>query len=1464
MSPSISIYAGKKEKPSVKPDLLKVDNRKALEKWSERHGTKPKNNLGALSAASTFSSMQQKSLHAENQTQAQKFNAGLLYSYTWDEDYPPYGVYSFEASDPVSFSKLYVRYDSPANGGAFFANDKYYFTSYVMDDWGWDYSVTTYVVNCSTWKLETSYDQTLYHMASDLAYDPIKKVAYGCFYGGEDVYVWGYMDPANECGVTQIAVLGGELVAVAINSVGEAYGITNSGTLVKINKETGELTSIGYTGITPAYMQTATFDENNTLYWAAGFTDGSTGLFTVDLTNGHVTRVVAFQNDEEVIALYPEPAPVAEGAPAEASNLSLSFEGANLTGSLSFDVSNLNNLGETMTESVNYVVTLDGVEKYTGVANTGSNTVAVSVNNAGNHSFGVKLSNSKGECKAVYILKWIGIGRPYAVTDLSMTKTGDMQATLKWTAPTASLDSNYFDASRLSYTIIRMPENVTVANNVKDTQYVDNMEFEGQAYISYKVVPYADDVAGEQATSNGIVFGSAFIPPVTFDLDSEDNFNLFTIIDNNETPALDSGCWQYSPSAGCVGYNTGSVDGDDWFITPDIRLEAGRIYLFSYDVLCYSDYWPDKYAVYMGQGTTIEAMKTNLLEPTTIYWEDYRRPVIKVTVENDGIYNFGFHALSEAGGAFFLIDNISVTPSYKLKAPAASTEMTVKAGEKGALNATVSFKAPTMAVDSTELTSISEIQILRGETVVKTFSEVEPGKAYSFTEDNLEQGMAEYQVVAYNSYGSGVEVSASAWVGIDTPVEPEVSMNIVNGHPHITWTAPSEIGANGGYVDTAALKYIIYRPSDDKVLAQDFAGFEYTDEETTIPETGSQAIYQYGVFAQSTTGIGDAGVGFVISGEKYSMPFNESFAYGTTSKLWVRSSTSDDYWVIDDGWNGTPQDGDEGELILTPSTPGSEATIFSGKIDMTQAHNPTLSFYIKPMSYDDNGFAETSAEDDRIDIEIASTDFKFKMVKSIRPVDFETGIYTRVEVPLDEYAGKDFVLISFHAINGGARSPLCIDNISLVNTYDDNLKLKDFSLPTTVDVLSSCQATVTVYNDGRNAAEGYKVNLYKGDTLVGSETATEPLTYLSSNTFTFDLTVSSDWNEVETFTAEVVAAKDENADDNKATCNLTVIRPEMPEVTDFTGTVDTSNNFNFTWSAPNLEENLNVVEDFESYTHGSYKTVGNWTMIDEDGVFGFDDFKVGDDYIDIPHSLNKVAWMVINPTTAGVNIEANPGWAPHSGKQMLVSFCNWELDNDDWAVTPQLSGNAQTVSFWAKSGKADSGDVIYVYYSKDGVDIDDFIRVEKVNLTDQWTKYEYELPKGAKYFAVRYYKYNGYAVLMDDFSFEKAPSGGGFDLQILGYNIYCNGEKVNDELITTTSYTLQEGKAGTYAVSVVYNAGESKISNTIYLESSFVNNIYVEEDNKYPTYDLQGRRVNHLENGNIYIRNGRKFVFKKN
>lgn len=1464
MSSGTSMYGAKSGDASAGPDLKKVETKKAMEKWNTLHCMKSKAQGGNLSASSMFASksIANPLLRGVEAQQARSFKAAVLYSDLWDEDYPQYGVYGFTAADPVSFSRYYVKTDAPQNGGAFFANGRYYFTSYETDEWGSESYFTTYVVDTNTWKLVTSYDQTEYHMATCLSFDPISGYAYGCFYGGEDIYMWGYMDPNNECGVTQLALLEGELVAVAVNTIGEAYGITNSGYLVKIDKESGELTAIGATGITPAYMQTAVFDETNTLYWAVGFTDGSTGLFTVDTTNGHVARVVAFESQEEIVALDPEPLPEADGVPAQVKNLTLNFPDGVLSGTVTFDVPTVDNKGEALTGVVTYIISVDGVDKYHGTATVGgTESVDVTVESVGNHNIGVRLCNTVGECRALYEVKWIGVGRPLAVTDLTMTKTADMQATITWTAPTESENGNYFDAARLSYTITRLPENVVVAKGIKATQYIDDMSFDGQAYISYKVTVYADDVAGKPTTSNGAVFGSAFVPPVTFDLDSEANFNLFTIIDTNETPSSDSGRWQYSPSGGCAGYNTGTVDGDDWFITPDISLEAGRQYLFSYDVLCYSDYWPDKYAVYMGQGNTIEAMTTELVPPTTIYWDEYRRPVIKVSVETSGVYNFGFHALSEAGGAFFLIDNISVSPSFSLSAPAAATDVKVVAGENGAFNATVTFTAPTLTVEGKELASISEIKVLRDDNVVATLNEVAPGKEYSVKENDMDSGMAQYSIVAVNASGEGEPATGEAWVGIDTPVEPTVSADIVDGHPHITWTAPEGRGANGGYVDTAALKYIVYRPTDDKILAYDTESFEYTDTDVTVPETGEQSVFQYGVYAHSAAGIGNPGSAFVVGGDKYALPFHESFPSGTTDNLWVISSSYGDSWIIDDAWNGSPQDGDNGELMLVPYTPGSESTIFSGKIDMTAAHNPVLTFYVYPMAYDDNGFAETSPEDDRVDVEVAGPDFKFNVVKSFRTMDLEAGKYNLIEIPLDEFVGKDFIQIGFFAHNGGARSPLMLDNISVVNGFDNNLSLKSFELPASADVFSTVTSQVTVYNDGKNTAESYAVSLYRGDELLGTVQCDEPLARYESKTVSFDVTVTAEWRNEETLTANVVSQNDENEADNSMDKVIAVIRPNMPLATDLAAVTDDNDNFTFTWTAPDLEENPNVVESFEGYDHGAYKNVGDWTMIDADEVMGFDDFKVGDDYIDIPHAFSQTAFMVINPAKCGIDLTANPGWMPHSGDRMLVSFCNWELDNDDWVITPRLSGNAQTVSFWAKSGKADSEDAIYVYYSKDGVADEDFSRMDKIQLTDEWTKYEFELPAGANYFAVRNYKKSCYAVLLDDFSFEKLRSEDDTTLEVLGYNLYCEGVKVNSELITDTTYTVADGATGNYAVTVVYNVGESDPSERVYVVRSGVNGIEEDED-MYPTYDLQGRVVRHLENGQVYIHKGRKFVYR--
>ena len=70
-------------------------------------------------------------------------------------------------------------------------------------------------------------------------------------------------------------------------------------------------------------------------------------------------------------------------------------------------------------------------------------------------------------------------------------------------------------------------------------------------------------------------------------------------------------------------------------------------------------------------------------------------------------------------------------------------------------------------------------------------------------------------------------------------------------------------------------------------------------------------------------------------------------------------------------------------------------------------------------------------------------------------------------------------------------------------------------------------------------------------------------------------------------------------------------------------------------------------------------------------------------------------------------------------------------------------------------------------------------------------------------------------MLIDDISFVDASSSS--DLTILGYNVYRDGSKLNDEVVTETQFSYVPEVCGGISkinVTVVYNEGESLYSNT--------------------------------------------------
>ena len=97
---------------------------------------------------------------------------------------------------------------------------------------------------------------------------------------------------------------------------------------------------------------------------------------------------------------------------------------------------------------------------------------------------------------------------------------------------------------------------------------------------------------------------------------------------------------------------------------------------------------------------------------------------------------------------------------------------------------------------------------------------------------------------------------------------------------------------------------------------------------------------------------------------------------------------------------------------------------------------------------------------------------------------------------------------------------------------------------------------------------------------------------------------------------------------------------------------------------------------------------------------------------------------------------------------------------------------------------------------------------------DKWTKYTFTLPEDAKYFAINCVSENSYALLIDEITYESTEP---MSLSLLGFNVYRDGEKVNDELLEEGYYVDTNAPAGShyYNVTTVYDKGESAFSNQV-------------------------------------------------
>lgn len=1356
-------------------------------------------------------------------TSIPQLNGIMIYSSAWGYNTKP-GLYSLPSSTSESFEMIIPE----AYGSGIVKDDRLYVVSHIyFPDLDLNYPRLT-VYDTET-KREIFYEN--YNSSPDwsilpidMSIDPISGDVYGITYNdtfsGYQLSRITFTDSSvsSEC----IAPLDPDYNwnSMAFDSNGAIYAISKDNevvgdeylcvksTLNKIDKTTGAITTIGDTGLCPEYSTSATIDHaSGRMFWTVCPYENVSYLAEVNLNTGEATILKTFGNAEEITSLYALTTEAEAEAPAKVTNLEASFVNGSLSGKITFTAPTTFYNGKPASGALSYTILANDEEVAKGSTTFGGKVSAdVTMPTEGRYKIIVKVGNEAGESPAASTTVVVGTGIPYA-TPYAFLKYSDGRMTLNWSPVEESTDGGYIDPTRVTYTVVRYPGAKEVAKDIYATSFSENIPVP-PSFISYYytvTTNYAGKYS-EPTTSNSIGIG-AILPPYDETFDSEESLSGWTIIDVNG----DMRRWMWSSWNNLrISFNN-SMAMDDWAITPGIQMEAGSAYELSFDVYGDGGNETETIEVKMGSANTVEGMATTIVQPTDIMAIKDSPLTIRTTITPSvsGVYYIGFHGISAPDQYMLNLDNVKIASALNSEAPAAPEDMSVIADRQGQLKATVSFTAPDKTIAGIVIVQpFTKVEILRDGEVVKTLDNVNPKDKVSYEDTPLKSGTYDYAARCYNTFGQGAMAYASAYVGVNVPSQPE-SVSIVEtpneGEVTVSWS-PVTTDIEGLSIPASEVSYVIAAPSKDgwSPLHENISGTSYTFR-ATIKD---QDMVQYAVFAKTEGGMGEGTPTPMIPVGPAYPELHESFANATVSNLWgTQVIQNAEFGLFTDESGFSSQDGDNGFLGMIGENLDDSASFFSGKISLEDMENPTLSFYIFNLANNNAnlinvGVKESGAKD-------------YSEVKSVRISDVcEPGQWGKVVISLDAFKGKT---IQFELTGVVKIYPyIFIDNINLVSTPANDLSISSIVTPETVIAGRDFNVTVSVTNEGSAEASGYNVNLFEDSVEVDSASGGK-LAPGATASFTFTRHANPLSAEEVEFSASVIYSKDSNLANNASeTVKVYATESTLPSPENLSISSD-SNGIQLSWATPDLSKIkpaiiTDDVENAESFAFG----MEGWKFVDVDGepVGGIDAISGGT--LNIPNVIGGVtpaSFFIFDSSLPqfGSALEA------FSGDKYLASlFRADDGQTDDWAISPELNGEAQRISFIAKSlsSTPEEAEHVQVLYSTGSNDISDFKAVEDFRtVPSKWTRMSFSLPDGAKYFAIRSSSMASFMLMIDDITF--TPAINLDDYKVTGYNVYRESVKINEKDVAELAYQDPAGEADhTYVVTAIYeNKGESGPSN---------------------------------------------------
>lgn len=1329
----------------------------------------------------------------------------------------PAGVYGFQAARPISFDAITTGVSRANGGGAVVGNTMYVvnYTYYASWNLLWG---SLYAYDTNTWKQIGSSKSVGSSNASliaiDTDVDPTTGLVYGCTYAnglaGLQISQIDYQNASS----TVVAATDSMYVGMAFDASGQLYGISSNGYLSKVDKTNGQATVIGYTGVKPgSSIQSADIDLNSgKMYWAAVDTLSATHLYEVNLSTAKATLISDMPGNEQVSMLTVPASNTSADAPSVAEDMTVSFSGASLSGNVSFKIPTVTFLDHPLSGNVNYTIYDGSNVVKTGTAAAGAQ-VSEQINvEGGMTTVTVVLSNAAGESKPVKRTLWTGYDQPEAPT-VSLKALGAV-ATVSWTRVKNSVHGGTFNAADVTYDVMRLPDSVVVATGLTDSSYVDIVPSEnGLKVYRYAVTAVNHGVRGAAGVSGGKVVGNAIEIPYYEKFESQDNFNIFTVIDGNGDDRkwswYDNSLSTRQPYTAAKSPDSWQENANDYLVSAPVHLKAGKFYKLTLTGRCNAGYNNlESMEVLIGQGnapTSASEMSSysTLMPRFDFPYNTQDFPWITFdklfSVKADGNYRIAFHDVSDHQGDQIELRDFSIEDGPDALAPDSVTSLTAKAGAQGALTATVTFNAPAVSLDGTALQTLDSIVVYRGDSLVSKISNAAAGRQYSVVDQHAAHGTNTYRVVAGNSHGVGLESTVSTFVGEDQPSAPtDVVLRADGDKPVLTWNAPTT-GVNGGYVNPATLTYNVYT-SDADGYAVDYKKGLTSTTFTADSTFDKQQLLVYGVAAQNSVAEGSlASSNTVVVGPVETLPYHESFAGGKLSTFWYMSENNSDM-----GLGTGYQDDDGGDILWQGQADDAYGYANTGKISLAGAETPHLIFY-----YWANRLSPVT-----LDVVAVKPDNSEVSLKTINMQKLRLGgSWWMEDVDLTSLKSEKYVQLSFRFRGHDADNATGIDNVSI---YD--LKNKDLSVslqtPDEVKAGKKTGYVVTVLNQGtQNVAAGdYKVSLSIGGKSVGEQEGIA-LNAHQQTTFTFSSVAQANLaGKTTDVIATVTYSADENTDNNTATVNDVEVK-EAPLPSVGSVKVNSGNANTVTWTKPETKS-ATVTDDVEDYLAWQTNNFGDWTTVEGDGATHY--------------AISGVTLLHNSPTTAFEVFSFKESGAdstmtfliPHSGDKAFIAMggakgyyprANMQHDND-WLISPELSGDAQTLKFYLYSLESDGLDY-EVLYSATTADTVNFqvldSHVADTTAYSKWVEQSVSLPVGAKYFAIHKTGADQFGMLLDDFTF--IPAYG----NITGYNIYCDGELIGTVNGSETLSYIDSNDRGSgehvYGVSALYDLGESKI-----------------------------------------------------